>query len=181
SAYANISTPEGTTWTISGITFDSAAIDVSQGEAVKVTLNGKGTKLTVGTVAVSPSIKPSSIVTWDMCSAGTFGNSQPIQKLGLTINTDAEMFRQLGNLYYIAYLPKKFSAKVETEILHDSGLVETLMATSGSLSATSFTVNIGSHSASIGLAVFEEGGITVEPVNPVIDKITIQSGSISFS
>jgi hypothetical protein len=178
SGFIVVQTPEGNVWSVSGIVYDSVKFSVSAGGELTVSLSGKGTKFSsVAETITAPTI-PSQIVTWDKCNLN-IGGGQPIQNMNVTINTNAELFRTLNNLYYVAYLPKEFSGEFSAEIMHDSGIIETLQLSSNPAGTQSATVTLGSHTLTLGVAP-NSGGIKVEPVNPVIDSLSFVLSNATF-
>jgi hypothetical protein len=184
SAYCLIQTPDnGAVWEITGIVFESMSLDLTTGDAAKVTLSGKGSRfIPNASQTVSLSI-PSGMITWNQASL-SLGNSasQPIQKVSLDVSTDPEMFRTLGNIEYVAFVPRKYSVKLEAEILHDSGLLEGIesSAQGGILTTQTASLTMGGITFNITGLASSEGGLTIEPVNPVIDKVTMEGMSLTF-
>ena len=189
SAYCVIDTPDGNNvWAITGIVFESMSLDLTTGDAAKVTLSGKGSGFQNLTNVTVNSTIPTGLITWNMASLNMNGAvAQPIQKVSLDVSTDPELFRTLGNVEYVAFVPRKYTVKMEAEILHDSGFVESGAAsvianssTTGILNTMNATLTLGSINFVIGGLAYSEGGITVEPVNPVIDKITMEGMTLTF-
>lgn len=173
SAYANVGTGEGTKYTVSGIIFKEARITARTGELVMVSLSGEGSNFssTTGTVATT---YPTQFYTFKDVVLSGYG---VVTNLELTIDTQAEMLYNLGDLHYVGWAIRGYRVTGSIEAYHDVGsAIPTLLGATPS----SLSFSIGSYTFTISDFVMNEGAVTIEPVTPVVDRISFVASKISI-
>ncbi len=172
----------GKSYNASGVIFDGATINFEQGKPVEVTMDGVGTRLTMGTATVSPTI-PSQFVTWTTVTVG--GITQPIESLNLKIENAPERYYTLGSLDYVAYIPLKFSVTGTIKIYHDSDIIDTIMGSSTTqnppTSPITLTITAGNYVFSIAGLYYNTGKINIVPVETVMDEITFVGENLTVT
>ncbi len=179
-------------YTVSGIVFDSAKINVQQGELVKVSLSGTGTQETTSAPTTSISVTPpSDVLSWKDATveigATLASVPTPIESLDMTISTSKEQIYGIGSDIYQGYYLKEFKVEGSVNIYHDSGLIGDIFGygISSSDSAVSLTDNlkltIGDYTFNITGLIRNEGEMNIPPVKEVMDKISFMGTAMTVS
>ena len=177
-------------YSVSGILFDSAKLDVKQGAIAQVTLTGTGTQET--TTAPTSSLNltpPSQVLTWKdatvQIGSTLAGFSTPIQELDMTISTNKELLYGLGQLTYKGYYIKQFKVEGTLSVYHDSDILGTIFEADNAATqvtlADQLQLVIGDYTFTIAGMVRNEGSMEVPPVDEVVDKLSFEGTSMTVA
>ncbi len=177
-------------YSVSGIVFDTAKLNVKQGAIAQVTLTGTGTQESTTTpssgIVVTP---PTNVLTWKDATVqiGTTlaGFSTPIQELDMTITTSKELLYGLGELTYQGYYLKQFKVDGTLSVYHDSDIMGTIFEADSAATevtlADQLKLVIGGYTFTITGMVRNEGSMEVPPVDEVVDKLSFDGTYISVA
>ena len=183
---------------VTGLMADSADISFEEGKTVDVTLTFKGQNVsylsTTAPAGFSPTslyVYPQDFTTWAAVKVsynGNYGSTtfavQPIKSMSLSIKNNIDAFYGLGNIEYVAFVPKKLEVTGKLEILHDSNLLEHFMRTVESQSSTgaySIVITVGSSEYSTPYTItidgiyWNDGSMNLKPVDPVVDELSFKA------
>jgi hypothetical protein len=188
---------------LTGLMADSCDLKFTEGKTVDVTLEFKGKNVvylsTTAPADFTPSTfytYPSEFLTWaavQITYNGNYGSTtfsvQPVKSFDIKINNNNKPFYGLGNIDYIAFVPTKLDISGSIEILHDSNMLEHFTRTIESQTSTAsyditLTIGSGEYSAYYTIVLeglfWNEGSMTLEPVDPVVDKLDFKSLNIKI-
>ncbi len=177
-------------YSVSGIVFDTAKLNVKQGAIAQVTLTGTGTQESTTTPTSSISVTPpTNVLTWKDATVqiGTTlaGFSTPIQELDMTITTSKELLYGLGELTYQGYYLKQFKVDGTLSVYHDSDIMGTIFEADSAATevtlADQLKLVIGGYTFTITGMVRNEGSMEVPPVDEVVDKLSFDGTYISVA
>jgi hypothetical protein len=173
SGMVSLGTPQGDTFTIGGIAFSTAKVNIANQMPVEVTLTGIGTSFTEASGSVTAGAIPSQLLTWKDCTL-TGVSSSLIQSLNFTIDTGASLYYALGSALYQAYLPLQSKITCEITAFHQDAAIDDLYQL---ISEGTVTVAVGTHTVTFLNTYLTKGTLGLEPVKEatnVIDFSAIQ-------
>jgi len=188
---------------LTGLMADSCDLKFTEGKTVDVTLKFTGKNVvylsTTAPADFTPSTfytYPSEFLTWaavQITYNGNYGSTtfsvQPVKSFSIKIDNNNKPFYGLGNIDYIAFVPTKLNVSGSIEILHDSNMLEHFTRTIESQTSTAsydITLTIGSGEYSTYYTIvleglfWNDGSMTLTPVEPVVDKLDFKALNIKI-
>ncbi len=200
--YMNLQDEHGYFYTGYGFGVETAKLSFEEGKTCDVSLSVKGKTVTYASSSTAPEAfsqgltYPTEFVTWanvQVSYNGKYGSStfgvQPITTLDLTINNNLKFYYGLGSIDYKAMVPQKLDVSGKLDILHDSNMLEQFMTSASTQSSTNsydLTLTIGSdygksYVIEIEGMYWNDGSMTLKPVDPVIDELTFKARNVKVS
>lgn len=173
-----LGTPQGDIFTIGGIAFNTADINIQTGQAVQVSLRGVGSSFsTVAGTLVAGAI-PTTLLTWKDCNLTSGVTTSLVESLKLTIDTGAKQFYALGSAQYQTYLPLESKITAEVQAFHNDTALDVLyqLTTAGTVS-----VAIGTHTATFTGCYLTKGSLDLEPVKEALNTIDFSATQVTFT
>mgnify|MGYP001626187782 CR=1 FL=1 len=170
-------------YTVGGVAFSSAAIDVEETKTIDVKMTGRGASLSVAAGSLSTTYPVDPLI-WTTASVTLNGGavSNPVKKASINIKNDLGQYYGLGSDTYTMFTPLKFTVTADIEIYHTSGLVQTILTQPDAATSTNTLVlSVAPYTFTISGVRFNKGGFTLQPVDPVIDKLSVVGTAINIT